>query len=52
MATEIKHCVNCEKTNTTHDFQDKKYGKFVRMFNVKESGGFVCTVCGDGGKKK
>lgn len=50
--TETKFCDNCKKTNTIHDFQDNKYGKFVRIMNKKESGGFVCTVCGDGGKKK
>lgn len=50
--SEIMHCNNCEKTNTTHDFQDNKYGKFNRIMNKKESGGYVCTVCGDGGKRK
>ena len=49
---ETMLCTNCQKTNTTHEFQDKKYGKFNRVFNKKESGGMVCTVCGDGGKKK
>lgn len=50
--TETKFCENCKKTNTTHEYQDKTYGKFTRIMNKKESGGFVCTICGDGGKKK
>ena len=50
--SEVMHCNNCEKTNHTHDFQDKAYGKFNRMMNKKDSGGYVCTVCGDGSKKK
>lgn len=50
--SEIKYCDNCAKTNTTHDFQDKKYGKFNRVMNPKDGGGYVCTICGNGGKKK
>ena len=50
--TETKHCDNCNKNKITHDFQDAKYGKFVRVMNKKDSGGYVCTVCGDGGKKR
>ena len=49
--TEIKNCPNCASKNITHDFQDSKYGKFNSIMNKKESGGFVCTVCGDGSKK-
>lgn len=48
----VAHCSNCENKNITHDFQDKKYGKFNRVFNSKDSGGGVCTICGDGSKKK
>ena len=49
---EVMHCSNCANKNITHDFQDSKYGKFNRIMNKKESGGYVCTVCGDGSKKK
>jgi len=38
----IKKC-NCESA-----FQDKKYGKGMRVHNkyIKEGGGYRCTVCG------
>lgn len=38
----IKPCT-CE-----NEWQDKKYGKYKRVMNVKQSkaGGFRCTVCG------
>ncbi len=35
----IKHC-NCE-----HEYQDKKYGKQMRVFN-KGRDKWKCTVCG------
>jgi hypothetical protein len=35
-----------------NEYQDKTYGKFNRIMNKKDSGGYVCTVCGDGSKKK
>ena len=28
------------------DYQDKKYGKGIRVHTVKRNGGYVCTVCG------
>ena len=33
MATEIKFCKNCADNKITHEFQDEKYGKFIRVFN-------------------
>lgn len=51
--TEIKYCKDCAKTNHTHEFQDKEYGKFFRVFNVGDkSGTSVCTVCGSNKKVK
>lgn len=34
--TNTKFCPNCSSKNITHDFQDKTYGKFMRIFNVSE----------------
>ena len=45
--TEIKHCGNCEHNNIINDYQDNKYGKFNRVFNVSEkTGNKKCSVCG------
>lgn len=53
MATEIKYCKNCGENRITHEFQDEKYGKYNRVFNVGEkSGTSTCTVCGNGKKSK
>lgn len=53
MATEIKFCKNCSDKNIIHTFQDKLYGKFIRVFNVEpKTSHSVCTVCGDGKKGK
>lgn len=53
MPTEIKTCNNCRHNKITHDFQDEKYGKFVRVFNLKDAGkGSTCTVCNNGIAKK
>ena len=38
MPTEIKRCGYCESNKIEHEFQDTKYGKYVRVFNLKESG--------------
>lgn len=51
-STVIKYCSNCEAHNIEHKFQDTKYGKWQRVFNVNESGSTTCTVCGFGNKKK
>jgi len=46
MATVVKAC-KCE-----HTFQDKEYGKGMRVFNETASpNGSRCTVCGAGDKK-
>lgn len=51
MATEIKFCKNCADNKITHEFQDEKYGKFIRVFNIGEkSGTSTCTIC-NGNKK-
>lgn len=45
MATEIKFCKNCADNKITHEFQDEKYGKFIRVFNIGEkSGTSTCTI--------
>lgn len=38
----IKSCI-CKS-----EYQDKKYGKNMRVYNkyIKEGGGYRCTVCG------
>lgn len=33
MPTEIKRCGYCESNKIEHEFQDTKYGKYVRVFN-------------------
>ncbi len=37
--TAIKKC-SCE-----HEFQDERYGKGLRVHNLKKEGKPVCTVC-------
>jgi|GEM_PF-1855627 len=39
----IKRCT------CTHEFQDSRYGKQMRLFNVagRERVAYVCTVCGN-----
>lgn len=45
--TTTKFCSNCSSKNITHEFQDKTYGKFMRIFNVSEDQKkMTCTVCG------
>lgn len=44
--TVIKPCT-CDSP-----YQDKKYGKGLRVHNEKKDGGAVCTVCGAGGGGK
>lgn len=39
-------CNNCEKTKTKHEYQDEKFGTFVREMNVTKKGKLRCTVCG------
>ncbi len=44
--TTIKMC-NC-KEGPAADYQDKVYGKNMRVHNLKDAGkGAVCTVCGN-----
>lgn len=43
--TKIKQCKCC------HEYQDQKYGKFYRVFNLVNNGKdtpkkYRCTVCG------
>ena len=53
MPTEIKRCGYCESNKIEHEFQDTKYGKYIRVFNFKESGkGSNCTMCNGGLKVK
>lgn len=50
MPAHIKTC-NCTGTPAT-DFQDKTYGKGLRVHNEGAQGkSFACTCCGKGGKK-
>lgn len=49
--TVIKRCGYCAHNNITHEFQDKTYGKFMRVHNVSEKGA-NCTVCNGGNSKK
>lgn len=44
--TVIKNCPNCDRKGNIHDFQDKMYGKYNRVFNISEKGTAHCTVCG------
>lgn len=45
--TNTKFCPNCSSKNITHDFQDKTYGKFMRIFNLSgDEKKMTCTVCG------
>lgn len=51
MNTQILNCKNCETKKIKHDFQDQRYGKYIRVFNTGPSveGGterIKCTVCG------
>lgn len=50
---EVKYCPNCAKNKIEHEFQDKIYGKFMRVFNNSEkTETSKCTVCGFGKKLK
>jgi hypothetical protein len=40
MSTQVKKC-SCKS-----EFQDKEYGKDMRLLNENEKGGGACTVCG------
>lgn len=44
MATQIKKC-NCSGTPAA-DFQDKTYGKGMRVMNEDQKKNTKCTVCG------
>lgn len=53
MPTEIKYCSYCAHNKIEHEFQDKQYGKYNRVFNLKDAGkGSSCTVCNGGMKPK
>ena len=53
MPTEIKRCAYCENNKISHDYQDQKYGKYMRVFNLKDGAkGSSCTVCNNGLKPK
>ena len=42
----IKYCKNCSDKNITHEFQDKTYGKYIRVQNpTYKKDGCRCTVC-------
>lgn len=50
--TKIMRCSNCANNHIEHPFQDSQYNKYFRVFNIAENGTAVCTVCGNGKKKK
>jgi len=36
-----------KKCNCKHEFQDNRYGSFLRIFNILSNDkGYRCTVCG------
>lgn len=39
--------VKVMKCNCDHEYQDKAYGKKMRVHNKKKNGNWVCTVCRD-----
>lgn len=47
--TIVKTCTPCKETEASK-FQDKEYGKNMRVFNKmkteKATGAYRCTVCG------
>ena len=43
--TTIKQC-SC-KEGPAAEFQDRQYGKGMRVHNIMEKGGARCTVCGN-----
>lgn len=44
MAVEVKKC-SCSGTPAA-DFQDKTYGKNMRVMNEDAKKSYTCTVCG------
>lgn len=44
MATEVKKC-NCSGTPAA-EYQDKTYGKGMRVMNEDQKKNYNCTVCG------
>lgn len=50
---DIKYCTFCASNKINHEFQDKTYGRFNRVFNInEETGACRCTVCGNKKDKK
>lgn len=45
MADKIKEGTRILKCTCEHEFQDKAYGKGMRVHNVTEEGDAACTVC-------
>lgn len=48
----IIKCKSCEANNRTHEFQDERYGKFVRVFTPrlsknKDDRPGRCTICSE-----
>lgn len=47
---------HCGRANCVSEFQDKQYGKGVRVHNPRYKGGITCTICcnvkGSSDKKK
>lgn len=40
------NCKNCEIKKIKHEYQDKKFGEYVREFNKTKDENQRCTVCG------
>ena len=42
---ELMAIVRCSGTNCKNDYQDKRYGKGLRVANKTTNGNYKCTVC-------
>ena len=42
---EKERAMAIKKCNCKHEFQDTRYGKFMRVMNKMKNGLYRCTVC-------
>lgn len=46
--TKTVYCKHCASQKIHHEFQDKTYGEYQRLFNVSDDGKkMTCTICGN-----
>ena len=46
MASITRFCQSCSDKQLKHEYQDKQYGKYIRLHNECTKGA-RCTICGN-----